>query len=77
MFLSFKLLPSLYQQEEGEGEGEGEGGFIACEGIEHSQSRLPQRRIPCHAGVVGDLVRCVTAPATQAKFHWIDFPYFT
>ena len=60
-----------------EGEGEGEGEFIAREGIEHSQSRPPRRCIPCHADVVGDLVGRVAAPATKAKFYWIDFPYFT
>ena len=46
-----------------EGEGEGEGGFIAREGIEHSQNRQPERCIPCHVDVVGDLVRRVAVPA--------------
>ena len=56
--------------------GKGKGGFIAREGIEHSQSRQPQRCIPCHADVEGDLFRRVAAPAAKAKFYWGQFSFF-
>ena len=50
---------------------EGEGGFIAREGIEHSQNRQPDRCIPCHADVVGELVRRVAVPAAETKLSHI------
>ena len=74
MALQSAAKPSLLLQENlrvAYGEGEGEGGFIAREGIEHSQSRQPQRCIPCHTDVVGDLARRTPAPATKAKFYWV------
>ena len=52
-----------------ESESESESGFIAHEGIEHSQSRPPQQCIPCHTVVVEDLVRHITAPATKTTFY--------
>ena len=52
-----------------EQEQERERGFIAREGIEHSQSRPPGRYIPCHAVVVEDLVRRAAAPATKTTFY--------
>ena len=58
-------------------EGEGEGGFIAREGIEHSQNRLPQPLHPLPRLVVGELVRRVAAPATKATFYWIYFSYLS
>ena len=64
------VFTSMVEEEK---EKAGEGGFIACEGIEHSQGRLLRWCIPCHADVVGDLVRRVAAPATKTKFYWTDF----
>ena len=40
---------------------------MAREGVEHFQSRQPERCVPCHADVVGDLVRRVAAPAATAS----------
>ena len=41
------------------------GGLLPVGGIEHSQSRPPRRRIPCHADVVEDPARRAAAPATK------------
>ena len=60
-----------------EKEKEKEGLIIAREGIELSQSRPPQRCIPCHADMVGGLLGRVTAPTAKAKFYLVDFPCFT
>ena len=67
------LFTQLGQKDCGCVEEEGEGGFIAREGIEQSQSRQPERCIPCHADVLGGLVviRHVAAPAAKAKFDRI------
>ena len=53
----FEILPWGPEEEE----EEGEGGFIACGGIEHSQSRPPKRLIPRHTDVVEDLVGRIAA----------------
>ena len=59
------------------GDEEEEEGFIAREGIEHSQNRPPQPLHPLPRLVVGELVRRVAAPATKATFYWIYFSYLS
>ena len=56
---------------------EEEEGFIAREGIEHSQNRPPQPLHPLPRLVVGELVRRVAAPATKTTFYWIHFSYLS
>ena len=67
-------LRSVVEEKEKEKEKEKES-LLPVKGIEHSQIRQPQHCIPCHTVMVGDLVRCVSAPATKAKFDWIRCSY--
>ena len=52
-------------------------GLLPVRGLNILKADSRGRCIPCHADVVEDLVGRVAAPATKAKFYWVDFPYFT
>ena len=60
---------------EGRKEGRKEG-LLPVRGLSVLKTDSRGCCIPCHADVVEDLVRRVAAPATKAKFYWVDFSLF-